>query len=201
MVDSPLLEFIAHGREERNLEYKQSMSWNEPDSRGNLIKRIMSMANISDGGVLVVGVRQENEQFFLDGMDPTHLATFQQDKVSEDVNDYASPYVELTVNHVPYEGKTFVVIEVREFAELPVICRKAGPGGLRPGAVYTRGRRRHETVEVANEPEMRELLDLAVDKGIRRQVRRYSEAGLPIQTSPEQAADEQKRFEDQLGGL
>jgi hypothetical protein len=203
MYTPDLESYISHGHEERNLEYKQSMSWNDADSRGNLIKRIMSMANIRDGGVVVVGMREDGDIYTPEGVQDDHLSTFRGDNISTDVNEYASPFVELSVDNVLYETKPFVVIQVREFAEMPVVCRKTGPAGLREGALYTRSHRKPETVEVSSEPEMREILELAVDKGIRKLFTRLERVGLhvPLITPAEAEAKHLEQFKEERGEL
>ncbi len=195
-----VLDSVTHGMEERWLEYKQSMSWDDAESRGNLIKRVISMANIQDGGSIVIGVRQQGERFLLEGVTPDHLRTYQQDRVSDNVNEYAAPYVELTVyTNVEREGKFFVVIQVRPFDQLPVVCKKDGPGGLRRGALYTRGRRRHETIEVSHEAEMREIIERAIDIGMARFIARQKAMGIAIPLKSEPAESGETPFEQQRG--
>jgi hypothetical protein len=53
MVDETILENIYHGREERNLEYKQTMSWTEASTKAKITKCVMAMSNIRDGGSIV----------------------------------------------------------------------------------------------------------------------------------------------------
>jgi predicted HTH transcriptional regulator len=197
VVADPLVEFITHGREERNLEYKASLDWADEDAKAKLTKSALAMANIRDGGAVVLGVRKHGEQYTPEGMHPEHAHSFTQDGVAAHVSEFADPFVELTISHVPYDGKNFVVIQVEEFAELPVICRKDGRENLRRGAVYTRSRRMHETAEVRSQAEMREILDMAVEKGIRAFYERAERARLAVvSVQPDGAL-----FDEQLGEL
>ena len=82
------------------------------------------------------------------------------------------------------EQKTIAVIDVREFEEYPVICtrdvRSPQHGAeplLRDGAVYVRNQV-PASVEISDHSLMRELLELAIDKGVRRFVRTAGGAGL-----------------------
>jgi len=59
-----------------------------------------------------------------------------------------------------------------------VICKKDGMEKLRRGAVYTRSRRMPETVEVPGQVEMREILDLALEKRSRAFARHAERMGL-----------------------
>jgi hypothetical protein len=62
-----------------------------------------------------------------------------------------------------------VFINVAEFDELPIICKKEYPEILRRGAIYVRSKRgKPETIEVPTEVEMREIIEMAVDKGNRK---------------------------------
>ena len=168
MVDEALLELVFHGREERNLEYKCSMSWHEPATKAKIAKSAMAMANIPDGGTIILGIEKHGETYIEKGMKQDHIESFKQDDVMEWVNEYADPYVELTVTLVPKDHKVFIAIQIREFDQLPVVCKKVGEEGLKRGAFFTRSRRKYETAQVATQTETREILDLAVDKEIRR---------------------------------
>lgn len=198
MLDEALLDYlIFHGREERNLEYKQSMSWVEIATKVKVAKSAMAMANISDGGYIVFGVKKNGEVYEPEGMQEDHADSFKQDDVMEWVNEYADPYVELTVISANRDGKHFVVIQIEEFDPLPVICKKPGEN-LKRGDVFTRSRRKYETALVGSQTEMREILTLAVDKEIRRLRSRGLITSIEIVYPTE--ADRQA-FERQRGGL
>ena len=168
MLDEALIDYlISHGREERNLEYKQSMSWSDIATKVKVTKSAMAMANISDGGYIVFGEKKNGEVYEPEGMQKDHADSFKQDDVMDWVNKYADPYVELIVSVEKRDGKRFVVIQIQEFDQLPVVCKKDGED-LKCGDVFTRSRRKYETARVGSQTEMREILDLAVDKEIRR---------------------------------
>ena len=198
MLDEALIDYlISHGREERNLEYKQSMSWSDIATKVKVTKSAMAMANISDGGYIVFGEKKNGEVYEPEGMQKDHADSFKQDDVMEWINKYADPYVELTVTLTERGGKHFVVIQVQEFNEFPVIC-KDNCEELRRGDVFTRSRRKYETARVGSQNEMREILTLAVDKEIRRLRRRGLITSVEV-VSPTEA--ERHAFERQRGGL
>jgi len=198
MDNEALLELVFHGREERNLEYKCSMSWQEPTTKAKIVKCAMAMANIPDGGTIIVGVEQNGGTFIPNGMKPGHAESFKQDDVMNHVNGYADPCVELAVTALSKENKSFVVIQIREFDQLPVVCKKDDQEGLKRGAFFTRSRRKYETAQVGSQTEMREILDLAVDKEIRRLRSRGLLTFVEVAASSD--ADRQA-FEQQRGGL
>jgi len=177
-----LIDLILHGREERDLEYKRSVSWDEPNAKATITRSILGMVNLRGGGSIILGVEQQDDDFVLIGMRSNHARSFSQDEVAAYVNEHADPFVEIEVALVPYDGKEFIVIQVQEFAEIPVICRKEifldGKAHLRKGSIYTRSRRIYETVEVPSQTEMREIIELAIDKGIRRLIERMGRIGI-----------------------
>ena len=162
-----LATLVSNGREERSLEYKRSMNWAEPSTKAKIVKSTLAMANLRDGGTIVFGIEERNDTFLPAGMSPDDYHSFNQDDVSVEVNNFADPFVELVVVKEDVAGKLFVGIRVREFQELPVICRRDGVERLRVGALYVRPRRKHETVEVPSQIEMREILELALEKKVR----------------------------------
>lgn len=199
-MNFPLMELVLHGREERSLEYKCSLDWKQPECKGKLTKAILALANIRDGGAIVIGVEQQGEAFVSTGMSQPDYESFKQDDVAEWVNGHADPFAEITVSRLTHNGKSFVVIQVAEFSEIPVVCKQNGPSNLRRGAIYTRARRKIETVEVPTQAEMRELLEIAVDKGVRKLMERFHRAGL-LSSAISGQPDHRQEFHNQLGGL
>ena len=113
-LDQALIELIIHGSEERNIEYKGTMSWDDNDTRIKVVKAAMAMANIRDGGDIIFGVEQidqDKDKFEPKGMDINHADTFSQDIVSEFVNEYADPFVELKVKKYPMKTKFLSLLE------------------------------------------------------------------------------------------
>jgi predicted HTH transcriptional regulator len=214
-----LADAIIHGREERHIEYKSSMSWKDRDVKMIAIKCALGMANLKDGGYIIFGIRQKGNDFILDGMEQDHVKSFTQDNVDTDIKNYAEPFVEATVTIVSRsivkrkaesiftefsdEGGNFVVIQVKEFDELPVICKKIGKLKsdkvyLREGAIYTRPKGKVETSEVTTQIDMREIIELAADKSIHRLIEseRTGRAGILSLIGTEPSGED--RFNNQL---
>lgn len=195
-----LYNLITAGREGRNLEYKQSMSWNDPSTKANITRAILAMSNIRDGGAIVLGVEERSDGTFEPiGMNPADADTFDYDEVASYVAEYADPYVQFSLDRVEYEGKIFIVIQVKEFEEVPVICKKSGKNLCR-GKIYTRTRRMPESAEVSSQSEMREIIDMAVEKGIRRLLQLFSRIGLTPPT-PASAPIDDELFNKQIEEL
>lgn len=199
MVEENLIDLILHGSEERNLEYKSSLSWDDITTKLKVTKTAMSMANIKDGGLLIFGVDEiDSGQFEPNGMKKNDADSFNKDDVMDYVNGYADPYVDLKMEKIEYDGKLFIIIQIKEFDELPVVCKKSGQD-LNEGNIYTRSRRKYESVPVSSQTEMREILEMAVDKRIRKLRKQLFQWGFIKQKSIEDI--DFYKFKEQLGDL
>lgn len=182
-------------REERFLEYKQSMPWDALKEK--IAKTAMAMANIPDGGTIIIGMTKNGNLYEADGVVPEHLASYKVDDIQAYINRFADPFVKVQSTFVTVESKEFIAIVVAEFDEIPVICGRNSTD-LREGTVYTRSNRIPESVPISSQTEMRELLELATDKGVRKFMRRAHRTG--IQGGAPQISDDDL-FIAQLGGL
>jgi predicted HTH transcriptional regulator len=190
---------INNGREERNLEYKRTMNWSDAVTKVKLVKSSIAMANLRDGGTIVFGIeRQPDDSYSVAGMNRADYDSFKQDDVSVEVNNYAEPFIELNVLKVELDGMNFVLVQVREFVDLPIICKRDGAERLRSGAMYIRPRRKHETTELLSQVDMREILDLAVEKRVRSLYSQIERVGARL-VFPQGNAS--KAFIEQLGEL
>jgi len=196
-MDNRIISLLEYGRESRNIEFKRSYNWNNRKHKAKIVKTIMAMSNIRDGGYLIFGVDENNGQYTPVGMPQNEYDLINSDNVLAFVNSFADPYVEIDIYKGEYQNKLFVVIEVKEFREYPVVCKKNWEYGLYQGVIYTRARRMPETVPVPSQSEMREIINIAVEKGIREFYRKLSVAGICVQT---QSSDRQI-FDNELGGL
>jgi predicted HTH transcriptional regulator len=170
---------LARGYETDGVEFKGSWTRKEKLFLARVVRAILGMANRRDGGLVILGVEESTK------LDPVGLTDEQAeswlnyDDLSASVNEYASPCVRLEPELHTFWGKKFVFIRVHQFDDIPILCAKeyAAPL-LRKGACYVRARHKPETSELPSEEEMRELLELAIDKGVRKFVTRAKKAGL-----------------------
>lgn len=193
-------ELIATRREGRNLEFKQSMPWSSAEWKAKLVKSVLAFSNVRDGGNIVIGIEESNTgEFVLAGMPEEHHSGYNQDDVDSEVAIFADPYAKCTVHKLIVDGTRFVVLDVEEFLEVPVICKKDGVNNLRKGAVYTRAYGKAETIIVPSQTEMREILEVATDKTTRKFLERAQRVGLLSTLPPLPSADE--RYDEQLEDL
>ena len=113
------------------------------------------------------------------------------------ISEFADPYVNFAIAVTPLDGKEFLIVQIHEFEEIPVICKRDGSTtNLRRGKIYIRPRRKPESIEIPSQSETRELLEAAVDKGIRKFFARVEKSGVKFKT-----IDDKQLFTDQTKDL
>ena len=144
-----------------------------------IIRAAIGMANRRGGGHIVIGVKEERNQVFPIGLTDDELATWVHDVVAAKIKKYVAPFVTIELERVIVGGATYVVLYVAEFEEVPVLCDYDYNEDLIKGRIYVRSRGKPETSELPSQVELRELLDLATDRGVERFLRRSRRVGLP----------------------
>jgi hypothetical protein len=168
-----LIRFIEAAGESTNIDAKGPMEWDGGEASAGLTKDILALANSRDGGVIVVGKQEPQPgKFVLAGVSDAQATSFETTKVATWVNNHASPPVNLVSYRQDHQDRTFIVIAVSEFHDVPVICAKqyelSVPGKspkvlLRKGAVYVRTANA-ESAPLSSVEEMRQLIGLATTK-------------------------------------
>lgn len=183
-------------KESRAVDFKQSIKW-----EGYKIKfteTIMAMSNLRDGGIVIIGVSEENDGWKLKGITNGDLATYDPDDMIDFVNKYASPVVNFDVVRHEEDRVQFLIISIHEFDSEPVVCKRDYNKDLKRGTIYIRPIGKPETRAIQNAEELRDLLDIAVEKKMRRfagQIERIFGSMPPIQPQ------DQEKFNQELGGL
>lgn len=173
IADQIIAGLLASPIETRSVEFKPSIPWNNINQQNQLqdiVKSILGMSNVKDGGKIILGVPQNPDRTFsVKGMDGNHLATYDQDNIYTIVRSFGNPQPRFEIRNIEYQDKYFIVFFVQEFLYSPVICTRNGKNnGMEPlvsGSIYIRTHK-PETKKVDNETEMREVINLAIDKEI-----------------------------------
>lgn len=203
MTEQEFTALLARGHETQGVEFKGPGKRTDEGFRAKVIRATLGMANRRDGGLVILGVRDSDE---LDpvGLDEDQIGSWlNYDELAVTVNEFASPSVQFDLEGPTLLGRRFVIIRVHEFEDIPILCTRDFQGGkeliLRRGACYVRSRHKPETSEIPSEEEMRELLELAIDKGVRKFVERAQKAGLfpSISRAPIPPSDEAS-FREQI---
>jgi hypothetical protein len=188
--------------EDRPREFKRSAPWNE--LRHKIARAALAMANKRDGGLIILGVQHDGTGCIAAGVSAGDLKTYDDDEIKGFINQYADPYVACSIHRPIVNQKQFIVIDVSEFDDVPVICKKDANDGnnkpiLQSGGVYARSFRKPESCLVQSQTEMREILDMAVERGIRRFLARAEGTGASLRIEPTDTErfDEERREFDQ----
>jgi hypothetical protein len=121
------------------------------------------MANLSDGGHVIIGIADDSVAAMLPGLcEPDLTSWLTYDDIARKIANYADPPLRFDLDSMALlSGARVAVMRVHEFADIPVLCAKDYPGVLRAGACYVRSHRAPETAEVPSSTEMRDLIELA----------------------------------------
>lgn len=181
--------------ESQSIDFKESAPWEALQFK--IIRTALAMANLRDGGVVVVGVSESGERWDLTGVSDEHFATYNTDDVVDAIHKFASPSVSVILVLVPYGNeRRFLAVQISEFTDTPVVCRRDGPpnSGLKQAVLYLRPPGVARTTEMRTAEQMHDLLELAAEKRARRLLETARRIGL--ETPPAR-----KPFDDELGGL
>lgn len=182
-------------QEGQGIDFKESAPWDSLKWR--IIKTVLAMGNLRDGGIIVIGASEREQTWVLSGITPDHLVTFDVDNIIDAANSYASPHIDLDIALVQYNGQQFLAIQVNEFDNTLIVCKKNGPAGtgIVEGAVYVRPPGIAKTTRVMNASQMHDMLELAAEKRARRILETARRVGLTARPA------EAERFDDELEGL
>lgn len=158
------LEALLNGTEETDvLEFKAAVPWD----RKLFVKDILALANVIDGGRIVIGV--EDQTFARQGLTPEQLETYKIDEMRDGIAPYADPRVVFRLHKVKdADDRNYAVIEVSPFEDFPVICARDG-ADVCEGVVYFRSRRRRPaSAPVGSSSDMRDIIERAAVLSARR---------------------------------
>lgn len=187
-------------QEQQRLDFKESQPW--PTLKFKLIKTIMAMANLRDGGLIIIGVSERDDIWTLTGISEQHLSTFTGDEVLEQVCKYASPEIALDiVLHLATNDKQYLAINVHQFSECPVVCKCHSPQDIpakdkfSPGDFFIRPPGKPRTERITQATQLHDLLELSAE----HRARRMLAAGNRIGLVP--AASTNSRFDDEIADI
>jgi len=172
-ADKIISGILESPNESKSIEFKPSISWPSKisDIRQNnkvqeIIKSILAMSNIRDGGKIILGVEKDDKEkrYSLKGMSEGDLKTYDQDLIFEHVRNFGEPEPKFQVLNIEYNDKNFIVFAVQSFMFAPIICRnKRSLNQLENAVIYIRTDK-PETKRITEPSEMREIIDLAIEK-------------------------------------
>ncbi len=202
VFSADLLDELLHAEHERrNLEFKPSCKLDKKNPFiAKIIRAMLAMSNLRDGGYIIVGFEEKDKIVYKNGIDPDNLKTWSFDQLSSIVSEYADPSVSFQYEHVAYNDNLVILIEVIQFEETPIFCKKDFQKGeerpiLRKGALYIRPRHKPESCDISTAQDMRDLISITTDKLLRQYVAKAHQAGLTIM--PLDTNVDAKNFEEE----
>lgn len=177
MIKMPLEDFlplIEAGHETRNTEFKSPFTWGEDKAlwlQEKVIKAVLGFSNTKDGGNIVIGITEEvNSSPQLVGLSKDKIRSFSYDDIKGQIDSFGSSAISFMIKEAEYNDKCFIVMQVGEFEELPIICKKDSQTKdiMRRGDIYCRLLSGNISTDKATEKEMREIVEMAIDKGNRK---------------------------------
>lgn len=199
MTDEEFAEKLALGHETSGVEFKGPGPRSNRQLFAQVVRAVLGMANRRDGGWVIIGVEDNEGILSPVGLIEDELATWRYDEVADGIARYADPSVSFDLELKEYNGDQYVVLEIDEFADIPVLCKIDYQGVLRNGACYVRSRRKPETSEIPTQEDMRDLLDLATEKKLQERLALLQRVGLIVLPSAGPQSTEQ--FEQERGDL
>lgn len=188
-ITASLTEYLYHGKEEIYLEYKGNVSWADNAKKLEIVQTIFALSNERDGGVIVVGVKDDGH---LEGLSPENYNSYSHDYINQYLNNKCNQSVKCKVDKFEYVDKEdeilkrFVFIQVSESKEFPLVYTSSnalvradaghfnGNVGLRSGALYIRNKSNIGNKEISTTQEWEELIERTYKKYEQETLRRYS---------------------------
>jgi len=189
------------GHEHRGVEFKCSGKLTTMEFAATIVRAILGMSNRRDGGLVVIGVEDNNGRLEWKGMLPDDYATWNNNDLADKVAIFADPSVNFEMANIKKENRDFIVIIISEFEDTPIFCKKDFGQKLRKGALYCRSRHKPETSEVATEEDMRDLIELSTEKQLRRFIRMANAANISVMTGQQKDEADNTEFEKQRKSL
>jgi hypothetical protein len=183
-------EALALDRESRWLEVKGPGSRSEDHMVAKVAHAALGLGNLRDGGHIVIGIDDTTIASLLPGLTNEQLASWvAHDDLARKLANYADPPLQFNVGSLELStGAKVAVIEVFEFTDVPHFCARDYGQVLERGALYTRPRRVPETSVVSSAVEMREVVELAIEKRLRAYVETAERARVVISAEPPSTA-------------
>ena len=139
ITEQLLAEYLALGHELGGVEFKPPGPIRDRYLFAQVAKATLGMANRRDGGAVIIGVEEANRQTNPTGFtNRGDLESWDFDAVSGKLAEYADPYVTFDLKVMQLQARPFVVLEVEEFDEVPVLSRSEYQGVIQRGVLYVR---------------------------------------------------------------
>ena len=148
--------------EHATIEFKEGQSWDT--LKPKLVRTALAMANLEDGGLIIVGVSERESPRRVSGVSPEQLNTFDADQIKQAIDAVASSPLRLDTAEHEHKGTKLVVIRVFPFDSLPIVCQRDGTGYNRGQVLFRPSIGNPRTEVISNERDMLDLIERAAFK-------------------------------------
>jgi hypothetical protein len=126
MTEVELKEVVERGVESDVLDYKAAQNWNQitKAGRAKLVRHMIAFAN-TKGGCLVIGVGEDSSGCPRNytGVSDEESKSFDPSVIGSFIAQMVEPPIDFYVERPVINNKTFIVIVVRPFSQLPHVCK------------------------------------------------------------------------------
>ena len=174
-----VLENICYGvYENLNLEFKDSFDYDLPWPRERFIRSVLALSNTTDGGKIIIGLKEDGDKVLPDGVKEYHLKKFEANKeeIKAKVLSFSSSPVDFEMYFCKVSEKDFIVCDVKEFSFTPIICKNNGEhkngDGLRhleQGVIYIR--------TLKDKPSSIKAVDFLLERAVNKKITNKHKAG------------------------
>lgn len=198
LTSDRIAEILAWNHELRHIEWKTQGDLTQRRYIAKISRAVMAMANTRGGGLVLIGVNESLDDNRLEGVPPDQLQYWKFDDLAAKFREYMQPPIAFEVHSIEYKGRHFVILEISEFEDQPLIsirdvAEDSGRLILQRGACYVRPRGKAESVPVATYEDMRDLLDIASETKARHILSQSHRIGLLDKS-------DKQRFHEELRG-
>lgn len=175
-----LESLLEGGTETQRVDFKESCSWD----RDSFSKDILAFSNVRGGGYIIIGIREIDNGIERQGISDEHLETYDCETMLDQLSSFADPRIDIRLDQVEdvNNNKKYLIIIIKEFQDIPVICKREGSETHKGVIYYRNSNRRPESAPISNSSDMRDIIELAAIKMIKK----YRELGLTPESSGEE---------------
>ncbi len=117
------LEDLLRRQESKNVDFKAAGEF-AGAFRAAIAVDVAAMANTPGGGSLLIGVRQNNGAWTVEGVSAGQLKSFDKTPVVQYLRNFLDPVPSLGIETVEWRGATVLHLAVQEFEDVPIVVKK-----------------------------------------------------------------------------
>ena len=104
MTDDEFAEILALGHETRGVEFKPPGPLSDRALGARVVRAVLGMANRRDGGLVIIGVEDNDDEINAVGVGEADLVTWNYDDIADRLAVYADPSVNVERELKEYNG-------------------------------------------------------------------------------------------------